>query len=590
MTGQKQAPSSLRRLLATGFLTFGVSIFGVACAPSAPAPSSDETVTLFVNGTIVSLAESPGGESPDAEAPDALAVRGERIVAVGERAELEARFPGAERVDLEGRALLPGFVDSHAHVHELGRDRLLADLVGTESVDAMIERVRAKFPDPAPGEWLVGQGWDEGRWASRGYPDRAALDRAFPENPVWLESLHGFAGFANGVALERAGIDAATPDPEGGTILRREDSGEGSGEPTGVLLTLAQGLVRAHVPADTPETTRRAIVEGLRTLAEAGVTTVHEAGVSPAVLAAYRELAAEGRLPIRVYALLDGNDDALVDEWIERGPAPAGSLDEEGFLVVRGFKVFYDGSLGSRTALLAEPYADEPESARPTERIAPERVRRLAERAAEAGFQMAVHTIGDEGNRRVLAIYEDVLAEHPDLDHRWRFEHAQVVPEDFYARAARLGAIASMQPSHAVGDSAWAEDRLGAERVRHAYAWRRMLDAGVPLTFNSDLPGEPWRPLETLYFAITRKRLDQRGDSADAEGWYPDQAATVEEALHAMTVVGARSGFDDARLGRLVPGHLADLVEVEADPRRVDPARLPELAIGRVWVGGRLVD
>ncbi|MEM8933775.1 MAG: amidohydrolase [Acidobacteriota bacterium] len=563
----------LRPVLA--LFALGPLLLVAACRTEAPTDDPVDTpTTLFVGGTILTLDDPP--------VVDALAVRGERIVGLGERTELESRFPDAMQIDLEGRALLPGFVDSHTHVHELGRDRLLADLTGTASVAEMIARLRARYPEPEPGTWLIGQGWDEGEWGSRGYPDRAELDAAFPDHPVWLHSLHGFAGFGNALALDRAGIDAATADPEGGTILRRAD-----GEATGVLLTLAQGLVRRQIPADTPDMTRQAILAGLRQLAAAGVTTVHEAGLSPSLVDAYSRLAADGALPIRVYGLLDGNDDALVDTWIERGPAPHGStLDPTGYWTVRGFKVFYDGSLGSRTALLAEPYADVPETARPTERISPDRVRRLAERAAAAGFQMAVHTIGDEGNRRILELYEEVLAEHPGLDHRWRFEHAQVVTPDFYGRAAAIHAIASMQPSHAVGDSGWAEERVGAERVLHAYAWRRMLDAGVPLVFNSDLPGEPWRPLETLYFAVTRRRL---GDP-EGGGWYADQATDVDETLHAMTVAGAHAGFDDDRLGRLAPGLLADLVELEADPRTVEPNRLPALAIGRVWVGGRLVD
>jgi len=534
------------------------------------APQPDETPPLLVHGGVILTMDET---APEAEA---MAVREGRIIAVGAEDELRARFPKSVNYDLKGRTVLPGIVDSHVHVCELGLDRLKADLTGVASVAEMIDRLRARYPEPSPGEWLIGQGWDEGVWASRGYPDRAKLDEAFPDNPVALASLHGFAGFYNGAALTRAGVDRETADPEGGRILRRDD-----GAPTGVMLALGQGLVDRHIPQADIEALKNAILEGLWTLAAAGVTSVHEAGMDAARVRAFRELAEAERLPIRVYGMLNGNDAALMDDWFARGPL----IDGNAMFTVRAIKVFYDGSLGSRTALLAQPYADAPEEAAMVERISPETLRQLAERAATLGFQMAVHAIGDEANDRAMTLFETVMDRHHISDHRWRVEHAQVVPPDFFRRAANLGVIASMQPSHAVGDSKWAEDRLGPERIARAYAWRDFLGGRAPLILNSDLPGEPWEPRHTLYFAVTRMNLDGQPPG----GWRPEQSLTVAEALRAMTAAGAHAAFQEDAIGRLTPGLFADFIELDRDPRSVAPAALKDLRVERVWLAGEPV-
>ncbi len=541
----------------------------LALLPTLTHALTQDADVLVVGGTIITIDR----QKPQAEA---MLIRNGRIVAIGVRTELERAYPNARRHDLHGRTAMPGVIDSHAHTYQLGQDRRKAVLNGTRTVDEMVVRLKALYPNPAPGEWLVGAGWDEGMWASLGYPDRAALDQAFPHNPVRLESLHGFAGFYNGPALDVAGINAGTPAPQVGQILRRAD-----GKPTGVLLTLAQQLVNAHVPQETLVEMKKNIVAGLGALAEVGVTSAHEAGIPRERVAAFRELAAAGRLPIRVYGMLDGNDAELMKEWFVRGPL----IDPQAWLTIRGIKIYYDGSLGSRTALLAQPYADKPEAANMTERIAPSMITSLAERAATHGFQLATHAIGDEANNRILNIYSRALASHPAVDHRWRIEHAQVVLPDYYARAAILGVISSMQSSHAVGDSRWAEERLGAKRIRYAYAWRRVLDAGGHLLINSDLPGEPWEPMQTLYFAVTRKPL---AGGANV-GWFADQALSVDEALSAMTLAGAYGAFQEQQLGSLSPGKFADFIELDRDPRKVPPDDLKSIRVLRTWIAGRVV-
>ena len=528
--------------------------------------------TIFYNANIIT-------QSTELRRADFMVVRDGKIASIGNIDEKVKFENEPNSVDLQGETILPGIIDSHVHVRELGMDAVKADLVGVENVDDIVARLKVWAPSPVPGEWIIAQGWDEGYFGSVGYPDRAAVDAAFPNNPIKMESLHGFGGFYNGAALAIAGIDKDTPEPEVGNILRREN-----GEPTGVMLTLAQGLVNKHVPPYDFEDRKTAIRAGLLKMGKAGVTSIHEAGMTPEDVRAFQALADAGELPIRVYGMLDGNNEALMQDWFARGYQD----DPDDMFEVRGIKVFYDGSLGSRTALMAEPYSDKPDAARPTERISPEAMFSLGERAAKTGFQMAVHAIGDEGNNRTLETFERALDTAPPHDHRWRIEHAQVVLPDFYDRMANLGALASVESSHAVGDSGWAEDRVGPQRIRHAYAWQNMLDAGVRVLMNSDLPGEPWEPMQTLYFAVTRKTLDgtSSDDGSPEDGWYMDQAMSVKEALHAMTLENAYGAFQEDVLGSLESGKRADFIVLSEDPYDVAPDALKDIKVTATYVGG----
>lgn len=537
------------------------------CNLSGSSSAKSKTVTLIKNAAIITMDDNESRHT-------AMVIMGSEIQALGDAETLKTAYPSATPIDLRGQTILPGIIDSHVHVRELGMDRIKANLVGVKTAEEITERLKAHFPNPEPGEWLIGQGWDEGYFASVGNPDRASLDVAFPNNPVALESLHGFGGFYNGAALEISGIDKDTPEPEVGDILRREN-----GEPTGVMLTLAQDLVNRHIPEPGQDQIEDAIKAGLDEMAKAGVTSIHEAGMKPIDIAAFKALAERGELPIRVYGLLDGNNDALMSDWFGSGILD----DPEDWLDIRGIKVFYDGSLGSRTALMREPYSDKPDAASPTERITPAAVTSLGDNAARRGFQMAVHAIGDEGNNRTLSIYERALSPYPNQDHRWRIEHAQVVLPDYYNRAAKLGVISSVEPSHAVGDSGWAEDRVGPDRIRHAYAWQNILGAGGRLMMNSDLPGEPWTPMETLYFAVTRQRLD----GTPAGGWYSGQALSTQEALYAMTRENAYGAFQENKLGRLAPGYWADFIVIDQNPLETAPSALKDIKVTQTWVAGK---
>jgi len=556
---------------------FLIGAFTSAClmaCSSALDRDENPTSTVYLYANIIT-------QNPDMPRASYMVVTGGYITAIG-RGEfnIDLRSKSAHVQDMRGATILPGIIDSHVHVRELGMDAVKVDLVGVKNVDDIIARLQAFAPAPKAGKWITAQGWDEGYFGSIGYPDRAKLDAAFPNNPIKMESLHGFGGFYNGAALKIAGIDKDTPEPEIGNILRRED-----GEPTGVMLTLAQNLVNKHVPPDDVADRKTAIRAGLLKMARAGVTSIHEAGMTPEDVAAFQALADNGELPIRVYGMLDGNNEALMHDWFKRGYQD----DPEDMFDVRGIKVFYDGSLGSRTALMKEPYSDAPESAWPTERISPEAMLSLGERAAKTGFQMAVHAIGDEGNNRTLNVFEKALRTAPPQDHRWRIEHAQVVLPDFYGRMARLGALASVESSHAVADSDWTQDRIGPERIRHAYAWQNMLGAGVRVLMNSDLPGEPWEPMQTLYFAVTRKKLDGSSSADDGspdDGWYMDQAMSVQDALHAMTLENAYGAFQDDKLGSLEAGKHADFIVLSDDPYNVPPDALKDIKVEQVFVAG----
>jgi predicted amidohydrolase YtcJ len=491
-------------------------------------------------------------QDPSLSVVEAMVVHKGTILATGSKDSMLALYPKAKRIDFHQQFMFPGFIDSHTHALEFGQQALKANLEGSLSVQEMIARIQAKYPNPPAGQWLLGYGWDEGVWADLGYPDRQLLDAAFPNNPVALKSLHGFAGFYNAKALEIAGISAESPNPTTGRILRRAD-----GTPTGVMETIAQQLINKHIPVPNHQELKRAILAGLNQLASKGVTMIHEAGLNDAEVEAYLDLDQEGLLPCRVYIMLNGNDDALMKKWFERGPYTSAQAK----VWVKGAKIFYDGSLGSRTALLFDPYSDHPHLANMTERISQAKMRELTEQCLQYGFQPAVHAIGDSANQVVLDIYRIALANAPKTDHRWRIEHAQAVREDFYQQAAAHQIYVSMQSSHAVGDSPWAEDRLGDERIRHAYAWKNMVAADVPFILNSDMPGEPWEPMQTLYFAVSRKKL-----GVDQQAWYPEQAISVQQAISAMTIDGAKAAFAEKLTGSLEVGKKADFVLLDKNP------------------------
>ncbi|MEM9595370.1 MAG: amidohydrolase [Acidobacteriota bacterium] len=569
----------------------------VACGAEAPPPTGVGSLEkapadlVLTGGRVYTLdwGEPDAEGTPAADAPhsadgwrpdaEAVAVRGDRIIFVGDAAGARA-FVGPETdvVELGGATVVPGLVDSHTHVSGLGERAFRVDLVGVSTEEEAVAQVAARAEVTPAGEWILGSGWDEGAWADR-YPTMERLSAAVPDHPVLLDSLHGFAAWGNRLAFERAGITRATPDPDGGEILR-----DASGDPSGVVLNRAGPLLRSAVPEPTADQEQGFLLAGLRQMARDGYVAVHEAGSSRGHVAALQDLEASGELPIRVYAMLSARDAELCREWLDRGP-----LDGTGGkLAVRSVKAYYDAALGSRGARLLADYADRP-GHRGTSGDTYGFDEALVADMMRGGFQVGIHAIGDAGNRETLDFLDSVQGNDPAIRaQRHRIEHAQVVHPDDVPRFAELGVIASMEPPHAVEDMAWAEDRLGPERVRGAYAWRTLRRAEARLTFNSDLAGSDHDIFYGLHAAITRRDANRE----PAEGWFPEQRMTAEEALRGYTSWSAFAAHWEEHTGVLAPGRWADMTVLDVDPLVLgdtDPGALLEGRILATVVAGRMV-
>ena len=492
---------------------------------------------------------------------EAFAVADGRFVAVGSEAEVGAGRADWPRLDLGGRTVVPGLIDAHAHLLGLGEALLQADLVGTASKAEVVQRLRdfaASLPD---GAWITGRGWDQNDWGEgEPFPTRADLDAAFPDRPVWLGRIDGHAAWANTAALRAAGIDpdAPAPDaPEGGAVIL-----DAEGRPTGVFVDTAEGLVAQAVPAPDAAFYREALGRALAETARYGLTGVHEAGVPLEALDLYREAIAGGEFPIRNYAMISVGDLDRLCARLADGEAPG----VEGRLAVRSVKVYADGALGSRGAALLTDYADEPGNRGLLFQDAGA-LRETVERAMRCGLQVNTHAIGDRGNRVVLDAYEAAIEATGGGPGRHRVEHAQVVALDDIPRFAALDVIASVQPTHATSDMPWAETRVGPDRVRGAYAWRRLADAGARLALGSDFPVESPDPLLGFHAAVTR----QDAHDAPAGGWYGNQALTRAEALRGFTLDAAYAAFMEDEVGSIEPGKRADFVVLSQDVMTVPP-------------------
>lgn len=503
----------------------------------APEPTVEAPSLILTGGAILTMVQG----APRAEA---LAIRGDRVLAVGSAAAVGALAgPGTRVIELHGHTVTPGLVDAHCHLHGLGVALETLSLRGAGSPEAAAALVGEAVKTRAEGEWITGRGWDQNLWKVKEFPRHEVLDAVAPKHPVALERVDGHALWANAAAMRAAGIVRETPDPPGGKIVR-----DAAGEATGVLLDRAMKLVEAKMPDEPRAVTERRILAAAAQAVSLGLTGVHEMGITDEEIAVYRDLARDGRLPLRVYAYLAGA--GRVDSLASRTP----DADPEGTarFVLRGVKLFADGALGSRGAALLAPYADDPGNSG-LALATPDELRRGAAMAASRGFQLAVHAIGDRANREVLDAFEAAGVRGRDL--RFRVEHAQVVSPADLPRFAALGVIASMQPTHATSDMPWAGARLGPERLRGAYAWRSILATGARVAFGSDFPVEETSPLLGLYAAVTRQ--DATGNPPG--GFLPEQRLTLEEALHAFTVEPAWAAFAEKHRGTLAPGRVADV-------------------------------
>ena len=547
---------------------------------TVPIASSSSDLIL-INGQIYSFAwDEPsvdGGPAKNAPVQDgiwspefeAVGIRDGRIVSLGTNEEVLAGASASTKViDLKGGVVFPGFVDSHFHVAELGELLHRVDLTQVSNASDAVAKVREYAKQVSPGEWIIGQGWDEGAWANS-HPNRQMLDEFVPDNPVVLKSLHGFAVWANTSALRKTGISKLTQPPVGGEILTSED-----GEPTGVLLNRATQLVLDKVPAPSKTQFQEFVASGLHKLAKSGYVSVHQAGANSRHLEAFQSLEKNNQLAIRVYAMLSARDTELSNSWLKQGPY----ADPDGWLDVRAVKAYYDGALGSRGARLLDEYSDRP-GHRGVSGDGYGFDGELVKRMIAAGFQVGIHAIGDAGNRETLEYLEQVFAEHPTaVDNRHRIEHAQVIHPRDIRRFPQMSLIASMEPPHAVEDKTWVEERLGGERVLTAYAWRSLRKAGTHVIFNSDGPGSDHSLFYGLYAAITRK--DKSGTPEN--GWYRQQAFTAEEAIRAYTTWAAYSAFRENETGLLSVGRWADMTVLSLDPLNLGATNPEALLSGEV--------
>ena len=541
-----------------------------ACSPAA-TPSADLVVH---NATIYT------GDSTAAPA-QALAIKDGRIVFVGSNADAEGWIAdAAEVIDLQGRYVFPGFVDAHAHFTGIGQRELTLNLEGTDTKDAFLARVDSAVQATPAGEWVTGRGWIETFWSPPVFPTRHDLDRIAPNHPVLLTRADGHASIANSAALRIAGITGATAAPPGGAINLDVD-----GAPTGMLIDAAQRLVREHVPETTEAQLERALELASERSVRLGWTQVQDAHGSWPEIDRMRRLFAADRIQVRIYKTISGPGESA-DSLVALGPqAP----EFDGRFVLRGIKLVMDGALGSRGAALLAPYSDDPQTMGliTTDTVA---VRDLLQRALRAGIQIETHAIGDRANRIVLDMFAEAFAAVPPAerrvaDPRWRIEHSQIVHPDEVPRFKELDLVASMQTSHALDDQHSAPATIGVERTAGAYAWRTLLEMGVPVAGGSDAPVERGEPMIEFYAAVARKDLRGR----DGPGWHPEEAVSRHQALQMFTWYPAYAAFEEDQAGSIAVGKRADLTILDRDIMTIPVAEILETRNVMTVVGGRVV-
>jgi predicted amidohydrolase YtcJ len=498
-----------------------------------------------------------------------------RIIATGSAKAVAAKAPGARHIDAGGKTLLPGLIDAHGHIFGLGDMLAQLDLVPTTSLADAQKAIAAYGAANPKHSWIIGRGWNQEIWKLGRFPTAQELDSVAGDRPAWLRRVDGHAGWANSRALDLAGIKNDTPDPAGGKIMR-----DASGKATGVLVDAAMSLVDRVMPR-TGEAEARAALDGaLKQMASMGLTSVHDAGIGVGNDRLYRDYADHGKLTARVYAMIGGVD-AEFDALSKNGPLNSYAND---MYALRSVKLYSDGALGSRGAAMMAPYSDEPAS-RGLLFQKDEAMLALMDKAMARGYQVNVHAIGDGGNHQVLDAYQKLIKKYHNVGLRHRIEHAQVVDLKDIKRFASLGIVPSMQPTHATSDMNMAEQRVGAERIKGAYAWRTFLNQKSRIACGSDFPVEASNPFFGIHAAVTRQ--DAKGQPAG--GWYANQALTVKEALRCFTLDAAYAGHQEKSIGSLEKGKWADFIIVDRDIFTAPASSLHETAVLQTWVAGRQV-
>jgi predicted amidohydrolase YtcJ len=567
-------------------------------APAQSVPQKPKADLIFTHGNIYTGVVDAAASLGAGKRAEAMAVLGDRILAVGARDEvMKLKGPETKIVDLDGHFVMPGFNDAHMHLASAGLEKMNVNLVGAKTLDEFRERLRAKVEAAAPGEWVVGEGWDETLWPVKTVPTRWDLDEVSGKHPVYLRRVDGHIGVANTRALQLASVTVATRDPEGGKIDRDD-----AGTPTGILREKAQEAVLTVIPKPAHEKRRQAIELALADLASHGITSAQDYSQWED-FQVYEELEHEGKLTARISEWLTF-DDSIEDLNSKRNSHPA----SDNMLHTGMLKAFMDGSLGSKTAALLEPYSDDPKNDDPKNsdpkndgpknsglpQYEPAKLNAMTKERVLAGYQIGFHAIGDKGVQMALDAFAEAekAAKEGKVkavdggnnnDYRLRIEHAQVTTPQQILRFKELKVIASMQPSHLLTDMNWAEARLGPKRAEHSYAWAEFLRHGVVLAFGTDYPVEPVTPFRGLYSAVTRMSEDGK------KSYYPAQKLNIEQAIAAYTTGAAFAEFAEKEKGRLEPGMLADFVVLDQDITAALPPKILATKVLRTVVGGKTV-
>jgi predicted amidohydrolase YtcJ len=530
---------------------------------------------ILTNGNVYTVHK----RRPRAEA---IAIAGPRIIFVGSNRNVRKYVGKNTRIiDLKGMTVVPGLTDAHHHLSGVGFREMTLNLEGVTSLEDFLAKVRARVEQKNRGEWVTGRGWIETFWKPPVFPTRWDLDRIAPENPVLLDRADGHGAIANSAALKIAGIDKNTPNPFGGEISKDPKTGE----PNGMLLDAAQDLVQRHIPATTVQDAERAIILGVQRNVSLGWTQVQDPGGSYTEVDLLRKLFGEGKIKLRVYKALSAPG-ADATRLLRDGPLIALNSNH---LTVRSLKLYADGSLGSRSAALLQPYSDKPDTSGFLT-IKEEELQPLLQQALTKGIQIETHAIGDFGNRFILDQYQKAMKAVPRArwamkSPRWRVEHSQVVNPADIPRFAKLGVIPSMQPSHAIGDLHFAPSRLGIARLAGAYAWQSFIRSGAIIPGGSDAPVERGEPMIEFYAAVARK--DQKG--FQGEGWHPEEAVTREQALRMFTIWPAYAAFEEKLRGSIEKGKLADFTVLSADIMNIPEMDILKTRCVMTIIGGEIV-
>ena len=570
-----------------------LKLVGIFCAgvifTSCSMPKTNVDLVMS-NGDFCTLDQ----RMPEAEA---VAVNDGQIVGVGTDREISSRFVAKDSVDLGGAFVLPGLIDGHGHMSELGSSLTTLDLRDARSPEEIADLVRKAAIKSSKGEWIRGRGWNQDLWRDKALPGHGVLDKAAPDNYVLLVRIDGHAIWVNDRVMQFAGITRATGEPSGGRIARDKD-----GNPSGVFLDAAKELITSKIPPPTDAEIESAILLAADTCIRYGLTEVHDAGIDAQTLRVYKKLADEGKLKMRIYAMYLGTDSTL-PAILKQGPL----IDYKKILTMRSVKVYMDGALGSRGAALVQSYTDDPGNYGLTE-MSETDLENLTIASLSNGFQVCTHAIGDRGNHIVLNAYEAALRVAEVPDPRLRIEHAQVLLEEDIPRFKKLGVIPSMQPTHCTSDMSWVEMRLGPQRIKSAYVWQSLLKDGNIIIGGSDFPVESPDPRLEIYAAVTRRDLfglprnfqdvkkyfevtrDISKDSSDFDGgFFPQERMTTEQALQAFTVWPAFGAFQENEKGSVSIGKYADFTVFKRDIRKIAPTEIPEDEILGTIFAGELV-